>query len=61
MIDTGQRQTKKPVSEVSGEIVRGRRYCDKRAWADAFGSLSRPTSRLRWVVKISSCWHCRRI
>ena len=41
MIDTGQRQTKKPVSEVSGEIVRGRRYCDKRAWADASGSLSR--------------------
>jgi DNA-binding CsgD family transcriptional regulator len=29
------------VSEASGEIARGRQCCEKRAWADAFQSLSR--------------------
>ncbi len=41
MRNIGQRQAKKPVTEVSGELARGRLYCETRAWADAFRSLAR--------------------
>ncbi len=41
MSDGERRQAKKRVTEVSGELARGRRNCEKRAWADAFQSLSR--------------------
>ena len=41
MGDGEQRQAKKRVTGVSGELARGRRCCAERAWADGFRSLSR--------------------
>ena len=41
MSNIEQHQAKKRANEVSGELARGRRYSEKRAWADAFQSLTR--------------------
>ncbi len=41
MSNIEQRQAKKRANEVSGELAWGRRYCEKRASADAFQLLSR--------------------
>ena len=47
MSDDDRRQAKKRANakkrtnEVSGELARGRRSCEKNAWADGFQSLSR--------------------
>jgi DNA-binding CsgD family transcriptional regulator len=45
MSDIEHHQAKKWANEVSGELARGRRYCEIRAWADAFQSLSRADAR----------------
>ncbi len=45
MSDIEQHPAKVRVTQVSGELARGRRYCEKRAWVDAFHSLSRADSQ----------------
>ena len=40
MSDAEQRRGKKRAIEVSGELAEGRRCCEKKAWADAFESLT---------------------
>ena len=41
MSDIEQRQARKRATDVSSELVQGRRHCENMAWADAFQSLSR--------------------
>ena len=41
MSDIKRRPAKKRVTQVAGELAQGRRFCEERAWADAFQSLSR--------------------
>ena len=41
MSDIERRPAKKRVTQVPGELAQGRRFCEERAWADAFQSLSR--------------------
>ncbi len=40
MSDVEQSQARKRLTKVSDELARGRRWCEKSAWADAFQSLS---------------------
>ena len=39
--DIEQHRAKKQADAVTDELAQGRRYCEKKAWADAFQSLSR--------------------
>jgi ATP/maltotriose-dependent transcriptional regulator MalT len=45
MSGVGQSQARKRLIKVSDELARGRRLCEKSAWADAFQSLSRADKR----------------
>ncbi len=51
MSDVEQRQTRKSVAAVSGALARGRRYGEKRAWADAFRLLSRADKQAPLAVE----------
>ena len=61
MSDFDQRDPNARNAPMLGELERGREHYGRRAWADAYRSLSLADQATRWEARISSCWRWRRI
>ena len=61
MSDFDQRDPNARNADMLGELERGRECYGRRAWADAYQSLSLADQAAPLEARISSCWRCRRI
>jgi hypothetical protein len=55
MSDLDRRYPKARVAGVPGDLERGRRYYEQRAWANAYQSLALADQAAPWEPRISNC------